>query len=845
LFLPVLAFGQTAPKRIYIAPDDHTDYMWSGDEEAYRRAFIEMIDYYLDLADKTAKNPPEHQSRWNCDGSVWMWTYEHNRPPADFERLMRRVRDGHISMPLTASVSCYGAIPAEAVLRGMYYAGRLERRYNVRFPLAVAMEDQTIPYGLGALWAGAGARYSWKGICGCDSVFEKKRNQRRPHEVYWWRGPDGSRILMKWNTLLGDNKSMGGYAEAFDPAASIALVESEPFTSIYPYPVVGIFGKGWDNLKTLTDEFVTVARAQTNDARKVIVSNEVDFFQDLERTAGAKLPVFEGGFGNEWDTYSASLAEVSARVRRSVEGLRAGEALATLVSLKRPDFLAGRTTAREQAWMSLGLYWDHDWTSDSQVVSREAKAAWQRKTAGQVEAYAGSLLADASYALGGLIRKTGDATRFFVFNPLSRPRTDIADLPYDGPLPAHVVDLETGAEAPSQVVRLNPVADLKGQQHLRIQAAEVPPLGYKVYEVRPGAPQIIDGGPAAAGGVLQNEHYRVEVAGRGSITSLIDKSRGNREFAGPLEGRSVNDLGPGGGTLEIENAGPVSVTVKATSNAPVAHVTRITLFRNSPRIDIRNEITQNFADLQSWAFTFGLRAPDVWHEEVGAVIRARLTTEGGHYWPTHSRLDWLTLNHFADMSGGGGVGVTLSNADCAFMKLGASSAADGATHLDVTTPQLSVLAGGQVDGPNLGIPAQGGDTYFLQRFALETHGRFDPVEAMQFALEHQNPLVVGNVTGGSAYPEKSYSLVKLSDPNVLLWALKPAEEGIDHGIIARVWNVSPAPRSFSLSLAGGLAAAKKTTHIETDLEPANLAAGALSASAAPSQLLTFRLIPRQ
>ena len=42
-------------KRIYIAPDDHTDYMWSGNEEEYRQAFVEMIDYYLDLADKTAE----------------------------------------------------------------------------------------------------------------------------------------------------------------------------------------------------------------------------------------------------------------------------------------------------------------------------------------------------------------------------------------------------------------------------------------------------------------------------------------------------------------------------------------------------------------------------------------------------------------------------------------------------------------------------------------------------------------------------------------------------------------------------------------------------------------------
>jgi len=90
------AFAQSAPKRIYIAPDDHTDYFWSGDELQYRDAFLAMIDYYLDLADVTVDNPPEFQSRWNCDGSFWVWTYERNRTPAQFERLIGRVRDGHI-----------------------------------------------------------------------------------------------------------------------------------------------------------------------------------------------------------------------------------------------------------------------------------------------------------------------------------------------------------------------------------------------------------------------------------------------------------------------------------------------------------------------------------------------------------------------------------------------------------------------------------------------------------------------------------------------------------------------------------------------------------------------------
>src|SRR2546426_11253951 len=108
---------------------------------------------------------------------------------------------------------------------------------------------------------------------------------------------------------------------------------------------------------------------------------------------------------------------------------------------------------------------------------------------------------------------------------------------------------------------------------------------------------------------------------------------------------------------------------------------------------------------------------------------------------------------------------------------------------------------------------------------------------MKFALEHQNALVTDLITGGGALPEKSFSLLKISNPNMLLWALKPAEEGVTNGVIARIWNLSNEPQRFTLVLATGLASAKQATHIETDLGDAPVVEGTLSASAAPSQLL--------
>jgi alpha-mannosidase len=268
----------------------------------------------------------------------------------------------------------------------------------------------------------------------------------------------------------------------------------------------------------------------------------------------------------------------------------------------------------------------------------------------------------------------------------------------------------------------------------------------------------------------------------------------------------------------VENSGPVSVTLKCVSGAGGQHTTRITLFRDSDRVAIQNDITENFSDVRHWAFSFNLSSPDVHTEEVGAVIRAKTKSNGGDYADTHGRYDYVTLNHFADITDGANTyGVTLANADCAFAKLGRSSA----TNLDTATPQINVLAGGQVDGSWLGIRGQNGATHFLQRFALCPHGSYDQAGAMKAALEFQNPLVTAPIIGvtNSTYPATNHSILGISNPNVLLWALKPHDDGIEHGFVARVWNQSSEPSHVRFTAIAQAATVRRITHVETDREP--------------------------
>ncbi|HWI56509.1 MAG TPA: glycoside hydrolase, partial [Bacillota bacterium] len=345
---------------------------------------------------------------------------------------------------------------------------------------------------------------------------------------------------------------------------------------------------------------------------------------------------------------------------------------------------------------------------------------------------------------------------------------------------------------------------------------------------------------------LENARIKLTVDADGAIASFIDKAQPNHELAGGNGGLKLNDFSANdsnGSAILVENSGPVSVTLKCVSQGGRPHTTRITLARDSDRIEIRNEITENFSDVRHWAFSFNLSSPEVHTEEVGAIIRAKKKTDGGDYADTHARYDYLTLNHFADISNGANTrGVTLANADCAFAKLGQSTPGS----LDTTTPQIYVLAGGQVDGSWLGIRGQNGATYFLQRFGLRAHGAYDQTAAMKFGLEFQNPLVTAPIVGltNSPYPATNYSVLAMSDPQVLLWTLKPHEEGIERGLVARVWNQSSQARRIQLTLAGSLASAQRVTHIETRIEGLPVVKGILDTTIAGQRIETYVLKPQ-
>jgi alpha-mannosidase len=811
-----------------------------------------MLDFHLARIKATEKDPDNYQDRFNCDGSYWLKTYAKYRSPSQFNRLIAAIRSGHISSQLNCVVNTYGAQSAESVIRGMYYAGQLERRYDLKFTMASAMENNTLPLGLASLWAGSGAKYSWKSVGGYGSQLSQESMKHRKYQLYRAQGMDGQSVLTKWYAQKG---SFGGYAEcrvqikgpASDTAKQIGGVINNLFAfcdtvspgSKYPYNVAGAFGFGHDDLQTfVSGPFSMAAQNKTNPATIVRVSNEEDFFKDMERSY-PKIPKQSVSFGNEWELLCASMNETTAEVRRAVEKLRSAEALAAIVAKKDAAFGDDLLAARDLAWDALGLYWEHNWTADGPVPTK-ARAVWQVELKNNITGYVDSLYAESISALGKQL-KAGKLQRFFVFNPLGWTRSDFADFAFSGSGPVNVIDLATHSEVKSQVILKN------GHQYIRILASGVPSVGYKVYELHQHEPLPVLQAAVVQGEYISNAYYKIRLKRSGVITEIYDKKAAGKQLVKLTNGKYLNDLGVTdlneGQPLQIENAGPVSVTLKAVSTVPVLHTVRLTLFANSPRIDIENSIDTNFADNKSWAFSFDMKDHVTRHEEVGAILTVKKEMDGGNYADQNARYDWQTFNHFADLSNNH-YGVTLANMDCSFFKLGQSTV----DSLWAKSAQLNALAGGRIDTKKedngiLGIKDQFGQNHFHYHFALTTHQKsFSAVDAMKFALDTQNPLSTGQASGGDAADAKlSYSLLQVSDPGVLLWAVKPAEEGIGKGTIVRLWNLNPFDTKATISTTAGITNAWQTTHIETNIHQLRPSAGLLQTDLKLQQIKTFRL----
>lgn len=815
--------GQEALKHLYLGNDTHTDLMWNGNEEDWYRYNLDMARFYLKIGDDTRDNAPEARSKWNFDVAWTLYMIEKRAPEGLFGRIIDQIKNGQISIPFNFTLPVYGASTAESVLRSFYYGGYLERKYGIDIDLAVCQENATIPLGLASLWAGSGARYSWKGVCNCAT----KTNTvgKRDHEIYWYTGLDGSRVLMKWYSSYGWNADLGGYAEMLEPTVAVQKMEKLCDSQRYPYKIAGAFGKGWDNIHNYSYDLVWGLAHRTLPGTKLYLSNQIDFFRHFEKEYGNQLPGISLSYGNEWDLNLASLAETSGKLKRSMEKLRTAEALASVAFNGDAMVLGGLERRKEDFLYGISVYNLHGWTADG-PIDRHVFADFMRDQQEKVTGYVDTLFSVSLDQLGRRINSGSAGDVACVFNPLNWARDGFVEIPAGKDFNS-VQDLESGK------LYRGMIRNEDGKRILRVWVEDIPSVGYKLFKLYSEISSTEEKVFSFQDNRLETPFYRVIISNSGAVSSLFDK-RLKKEWTNGL----LNDLGSKdhetGDRISILEKDNRHIRLLCSSQDPVKHESIITFYADDPRIDFQNTINQNFDGLLHWSFTFDIESPEVWHEEVGAIIKAKTASAGGHYADRMARYDYLSLNHFIN-TGNSEESITLSNSDCLFFRLGKSTP----SFLDQNSSVVHILVGGQVN-ENLGVIRQDGDTLFHQSFSLLPHNhRFNACESMRFALEHQNPLVAAMAGSTGDLTQSKVSFLTNDKKDVILWTLKPGE---DDGLTMRFWNMGDSPVTSDIRFKNTLLKAKYSSHVETDIQEIPVKGNEISINLNQNQLKTYRII---
>jgi len=534
----------TPPRRwtLYWLSSNHTDVGYTDLQERCLEVHRKNLDAALA---RLATHPDYH---WSAECALQVLSYVENRSPAAGDALVQAIRDGKVGFGAVFANLLTGILDHETFARVIWPAGLFARERGLGY-LSAQITDvpgQTLTFP--TVLAASGVRYLASGpnperavplLPEAEATRYKLLGEWTPYpQLYWWEGPDGSRVL-HWRAYhYGDALRFGFDVSAETMARRLSdwlLTNPVLVSPGYPYDVALLYGAQWDN--ALMDERL-VENLEEFRRRyafpRIVAGRAEDFFRDVERRFGAKLPVRRGDSGLYWEDGAASTAVELARYRAAQLAARAADLLALWDErIEAHDAEgAGRTRRRaderRQIWRDLLLFGEHTWGAAESVSDpdgRQTVAQWEYKR----RFLDGAIAALAQQVTGALLRighATGTGAGRLVFNASSWPRSDLLRLP-DGAGRRLVSD---GREWPA--------VDLPDGSAL-VVARDIPALGYLALAERAGSPNP----PKDDGTALEAQAGRFHVVldpGTGAIRSLTGGE--GRERVKPGAWSGLNEL---------------------------------------------------------------------------------------------------------------------------------------------------------------------------------------------------------------------------------------------------------------------------------------------------------------
>lgn len=424
-----------------------------------------------------------------------------------------------------------------------------------------------------------------------------------------------------------------------------------------------------------------------------------------------------------------------------------------------------------------------------------------------------------------------------VFNPLNIAREDVVTaevhFPDGMPTEAHVVAPD-GKESPAQIAN--------GKV---LFVADVPSVGYAVYDVLPGAATSqSDSTLHVSNNELENEYYRVRLDANGDVASIYDKKLGRELLSSPArlalsydnpqqwpawnmdwnqEQAAPKEYVHGPAQIRIVENGPVRVAIQVTretGGSRFVQTIRLSAGDTGKRVEFANVIDWDSREVNLKA-TFPLTAEShlaTYNWDIGTIERPTAQPKKFEV-PSHQ---WINQT---DMSGKFGVTILT---DC---KNGSDKPNDGTLRLTlIRTPGV---AGGYPDQATQDI----GHHEFI--YGLAGHAGDWRDAQTDWQGERLNaPLIPFEAAKHPGALGKTFSLLKVSNPRIRVMALKKAEQSDE--IIVRLVELNGKPENnVRISFAAPITSAREVNGQEQPVGQATVEDGSLVTSFGAYQPRTF------
>lgn len=626
-------------------------------ESILQKYATSMMDETLNSVEVTGNLPENEQFIWTLPGWPMKYILE-NASDAYKPALESALKDGRFkvhALPFTFETE---ASDLEMLVRGLSYSSEINRRFGHPLPRGAKLTDvPSHSWVLPTLLTQAGVKILHIG-CNPGSASPELPT------VFWWEGPDGSRLLtFNWAEYYGSGVMP---PEGWPYKTWLAMIHTHE-NSGAPTP---------------EDVAAVLKEAHEKMPHANVRIGQLEDFYDALMSENPSLPVIRGDMPDTWiHGYMSSPREV--KINKSMQRLVFNEeALNTMLknwNMKAEPIAPYVDKAVEQSILfdehTFGLAFTHGqggfWKYGDAFATDLARGAydfieesWYEK-ASRVhrsrQAIVPSLLKDLSRLAAGVKE---DGKKVVVYNPLPWERSGHVSLymnVYQKDFQVYALkDVQTGKIVPAY----------NDSNYLSFMADDVPSLGYKTYTVVTSPVSLPENTLRmnVEENVIENGYFRLKVSSaNGSLLSVWDKKRnvemadtgsgygfgeyiherfGNEEiarynkayvkanhhdWADPEMGRPVDDALVYG--MDRGTACRVVCTMKDNSVEATAfcktpqgedYTLTYTLYEGSPYLEICWGIQNKKATLQpegGWlAFPFNVSSPVFHLGRTGAVV---------------------------------------------------------------------------------------------------------------------------------------------------------------------------------------------------------------------------------